>query len=53
LEELVSHIGEKECKSLREVMKEIGISTGSIYKSLGEDAKRKILEKAFEVLDPE
>jgi len=53
MKELVHRIAEKEGKSLREVMKEMGMSTGTIYKPLGEDAKRKILEKAFEVLDPE
>jgi hypothetical protein len=53
MKELIHRIAEKEGKSLMEVIEELGISTGSIYKSLGEETKRKILEKAFEVLDPE
>jgi len=53
MKELVHRIAEKEGKSLREVMKEMDMSTGTIYKPLGEETKRKILEKAFEVLDTE
>ncbi|BDB99888.1 hypothetical protein [Saccharolobus caldissimus] len=53
MKELVHRIAEKEGKSLREVLKEMDMSTGTIYKSMGEEAKRKILEKAFEVLDPD
>ena len=53
MKELVHRIAEKEGKSLREVMKEMDMSTGTIYKPLSEETKRKILEKAFEVLDTE
>ena len=49
MKELIHRIAEKECKSLDEVMKEIEMNVEII----DENAKRKILKKAFEVLDPE
>ncbi|BFI76496.1 hypothetical protein [Sulfurisphaera ohwakuensis] len=51
--ELIDEIAEKEGKSIREVLREMGMSTGTPYKPLGEEAKRKILEKALEVLLPD
>ena len=47
MKELIARIAEKEGKSLDEVMKEIDVDVENI----DENAKRKILEKAFEVLD--
>jgi len=47
MKELIARIAEKEGKSLDEVMKEIDVDVENI----DENAKRKILDKAFEVLD--
>jgi len=47
MKELIHRIAEKEGKSLDGVMKEIEMNS----KNIDEDVKRKILEKAFEILD--
>ena len=50
IRELLGEIAEKEKKGIREVLKEMGMSTGTPYKRMGEGAKRKVLEKALETL---
>ena len=49
MKELIARISEKEGKSLRETIKEMDIN----FENIDENAKRKILEKAFEILDPD
>ena len=47
---LICEIAEKEGKGVKEVLKELGMSTATPYRPMGEKSKRRVLEKALQVL---